>query len=87
MSELIDEHAYLLEQIREKDAEIERLTADVMDFEEIVSGQDSQLRLLRKEAEELLLYRRSMESMANQFICPKMTAEELARTQLGENHD
>ena len=36
------------------------------------------------EIKRLQLYERAMQSMAKQFVHPKMTAEELARQQLGE---
>jgi hypothetical protein len=39
---------------------------------------------LRKENEELQIYKRAIESMAKQFIDPKTTALELARQILGE---
>jgi isocitrate/isopropylmalate dehydrogenase len=39
---------------------------------------------LRKENEELQIYRRAIESMAAQFVHPKTTALELARQILGE---
>ena len=36
----------------------------------------------RREIERLQLYERAMKSMAAQFICPKMTAREMAEKQL-----
>jgi flagellar biosynthesis regulator FlaF len=39
---------------------------------------------LRRENEELQIYKRAIESMAKQFIDPKTTALELARQILGE---
>jgi len=42
------------------------------------------VRDLRRENEDLQIYRRAIESMAAQFICPKTTALELARQILGE---
>lgn len=47
---------------------------------------NSDLRLIADsqaaEIERLQLYERAMQSMASQFVHPKMTAEELARLQL-----
>jgi len=43
------------------------------------------VRALIVEVGRLQLYERAMQSMAAQFICPKKTAEELARQQLGED--
>jgi len=42
------------------------------------------VRDLRRENEELQIYRRAIESMAAQFVHPKTTALELARQILGE---
>jgi isocitrate/isopropylmalate dehydrogenase len=42
------------------------------------------VRDLRKENEDLQIYRRAIESMAAQFIHPKTTALEWARQILGE---
>lgn len=42
-------------------------------------------RQIADEVRELLIYRRAMESMAAQFVCPKMTALEMARMQLKED--
>lgn len=39
---------------------------------------------LLNDRERLRLYERACESMAKQFICPKMTGEQLAKMQLGE---
>lgn len=39
-------------------------------------------RQIAEQAREWLLYKRACESMARQFICPRMTAKELAETQL-----
>lgn len=41
------------------------------------------VRQLLDEIERLQLYERAMQSMARQFICPQITAEELARQQVG----
>ncbi len=42
------------------------------------------LNTLRHKIDRLRLYERAMQSMAAQFICPKHTAESLAKMQLGE---
>ena len=42
------------------------------------------VRDLRRENEELQIYRRAIEWMATQFVHPKTTAIELARQILGE---
>jgi hypothetical protein len=39
-------------------------------------------REIADQVRELLIYKRAMESMAKQFICPKMTAREMAEMQL-----
>ena len=39
-------------------------------------------REIADQVRELLIYKRAMESMAKQFICPKMTAREIAEMQL-----
>jgi hypothetical protein len=38
---------------------------------------------LEAEITRLRLYERAMQSIANQFVCPKISAEELAKRQLG----
>jgi hypothetical protein len=48
----------------------------------IVAISDRINRALSEVADEDI-YRRAMESMASQFICPKMTALDMAKTQLG----
>ena len=37
---------------------------------------------IANQVRELLVYKRAMENMAKQFVCPKMTALELAELQL-----
>jgi hypothetical protein len=39
---------------------------------------------IAQQVRELLIYKRAMDSMAAQFICPKTTGLELAKQQLGE---
>jgi len=43
------------------------------------------VKALAAEYERLQLYERAMKSMAAQFVCPRFTAEELAKRQLGES--
>jgi hypothetical protein len=68
--------------MREKDAEIEKLRKELA--QKTAEHADVVRRKRRKDAEIecLRLFERAMESMAAQFVCPKMTATELAQKQL-----
>ena len=63
----------------------ESLTDEIADLEEFIRRQDAEISRMGKTIEGLSLYHRAMKSMAKQFVHPKMTAEELARSQLGED--
>ena len=61
---------------------VEQLMADHM----CLQAENAELRQrvaeLERKAEKDSIYRRAMENMAKQFVCPRMTAEELAMAQL-----
>jgi flagellar biosynthesis regulator FlaF len=83
-------------QLEAENAELRaRLVAQQNNAEELVGNAvaaiESSARIwrelvhdLRRENEELQIYKRAIESMAKQFIDPKTTALELARQILGE---
>ena len=75
IDELIKDAAALARQFSDGSNPIrDTLTADVI----------CHVKALGCEIERLRLYERAMQSMAAQYVHPKMTAEELAKMQLGE---
>jgi len=85
-----------MQQLEAENAELRaRLTAQQNNAEQVaedaVATIESSARIwrelvrdLRRENEDLQIYRRAIESMAKQFVHPKTTALELARQILGE---
>ena len=63
-------------------SDIDRIIAATRRDSRCVGG--AERRALCDEIERLRLYERAMQSMAAQFVHPKMTAEEMAHMQLGE---
>ena len=85
LAQLEAENAELRARLSAQQQDSEKLAADAVAtiessgkiWRELVSD-------LRRENAELQIYRRAIELMAKQFVCPKTTPLELARQILGE---
>jgi flagellar biosynthesis regulator FlaF len=85
IAKLEAENAELLKRLAAQQQDSEKLAADaVATIESSARIWRDLVRDLRKENEDLQIYRRAIESMAAQFVHPKTTALELARQILGE---
>jgi flagellar biosynthesis regulator FlaF len=85
MQRLEAENAELLKRLAAQQHNAEQVAVDaVATIESSARIWRELVRDLRKENEDLQIYRRAIESMAAQFVCPKTTALELARQILGE---
>lgn len=73
-------------QVTEPAEYIDRWQVAVLESKLFVVEQEAKksIRDLLRQNEELQIYKRAMESMAKQFIHPRMTALELAELQLKE---
>jgi len=85
IAQLEAENAELLKRLTAQQNNAEQVAVDaVATIESSARIWRELVRDLRKENEELQIYRRAIESMATQFVHPKTTAIELARQILGE---
>jgi len=85
IAKLEAENAELLKRLAAQQQDNENLAADaVATIESSARIWRELVRDLRRENEELQIYKRAIESMAKQFIDPKTTALELARQILGD---
>jgi len=79
------ENAELLKRLAAQQNNAEQVAVDaVATIESSAQIWRELVRDLRRENEELQIYRRAIEWMATQFVHPKTTAIELARQILGE---
>lgn len=80
------ENAELLKRLAAQQNNAEQVAVDaVATIESSAQIWRELVRDLRRENEELQIYRRAIEWMATQFVHPKTTAIELARQILGES--
>ena len=80
------ENAELLKRLAAQQNNAEQVAVDaVATIESSAQIWRELVRDLRRENEELQIYRRAIEWMATQFVHPKTTALEMARQILGES--
>jgi len=65
-------------------AEVNRRRGEMAGLRETMRENGVQAKTILGGVNELLIYKRAMDSMASQMIHPKMTGMEMAKLQLGE---